>query len=108
MVWLPWTPAEALVNPEPEGARAMTATSLDRDPIEETWESSTVRLAQAYCGPAHGRRWPLNDGDPPPSEVVLKVAAQVVTYRLVRHPRSHRPAYDQRGHLLYMPLLYAP
>ncbi|HEU4998598.1 MAG TPA: hypothetical protein VFT68_06605 [Lapillicoccus sp.] len=44
--------------------------------------------------------------DPPPEDVVLEIAAEPLTYRLVHHPRSRRPARDQRGRYLYMPLLY--
>ena len=41
-----------------------------------------------------------------PEDVVLEIAAEPLTYRLVHHPRSRRPARDQRGRYLYMPLLY--
>jgi hypothetical protein len=64
------------------------------------------RLARAYCGPAHGQSWPLSEHAPPPADVVLRVATQSLTYRLIRHPGSHRPARDRSGHYLYMPVLY--
>jgi len=79
---------------------------FDRDPVGEICGSRTSRRARAYCGPAHGWSWPLREKGPPPADVVLEVAAQEVTYRLVRHPHSQRPARDQRGRYLYMPLLY--
>jgi hypothetical protein len=86
----------------------MTAVvDFDRDPVREMSGPLTSRLARAYCGPAHGWSWSVREQGPPPADVVLEVAAQTVTYRLVRHPRSHRPARDQRGHYLYMPLLYS-
>ena len=69
-------------------------------------EMTGSRLARAYCGPAHGYCWPVAAEDPPPEDVVLEIAAEPLTYRLVHHPRSRRPARDQRGRYLYMPLLY--
>lgn len=65
---------------------------------------TAVRQARAYCGPAHGRSFPL-DGDGPPAPVVhLDVAGEVVAYRLVHHPRTRRPIRDDHGSYLYMPV----
>ena len=69
---------------------------------------TSPRLARAYCGPAHGQCWTVGEGDSPPFAVVLDVAQQRVSYRLVHHPRTRHPARDHQGHYLYMPVLNSP
>jgi hypothetical protein len=59
--------------------------------------------ARAYCGPAHGMQWTVA-GQEPPAWVELPWGASSVLYRLVRRPHSHRPARDQLGYYLYVPL----
>ena len=83
------------------GAGSTSAAASAADLLSEL---RTSRLARAYCGPAHGRCWPLSDEVPPPTDVVLEVDEVSVSYRLIRHPRNHRPARDRRGHYLYMPM----
>ena len=61
-------------------------------------------LARAYCGPAHGQCWTVAE-DLPPFAVVLDVAKQRVSYRLIHHRRTRQPARDHQGHYLYMPVL---
>lgn len=58
--------------------------------------------ARAYCGAAHHQAWSLMDGNPP-GLVELPVAAGVERYRLVRHPRTGRPARDHHGNVVYVP-----
>ena len=59
--------------------------------------------ARAYCGPAHGQQWPVI-GREPPVWVELPCGASSALYRLVRQPRSRRPARDELGNLLYVPM----
>lgn len=65
------------------------------------------REARAYSGPAHGQQWPVTDPEPP-AWVELPTGAASALYRLVRHPRSHRPARDQLGNYVYVPMTSAP
>ena len=58
---------------------------------------------RAYCGAAHGQQWTIVDGDPP-DWVELPIGASSVLYRLARQPRSGRPARDQFGNYLYVPM----
>lgn len=62
-----------------------------------------VHEARAYSGPAHGQQWPVTDHEPP-AWVELPIGAGSVLYRLVRQPRSRRPARDQLGNYLYVPM----
>lgn len=65
--------------------------------------------AQAYCGPAHGQRWAVDEQVDVPAVVDLAVAGgSIVRYRLVTHPRTGRPARDHRGRYLYLPSLHQP
>ncbi len=59
---------------------------------------------RAYCGPAHGQQWPVIGREPPPW-VELPCGASSVLYRLVRQPRTGRPARDQLGNYLYVPMI---
>ena len=58
---------------------------------------------RAYCGPAHGQHWSVDPVEPPPW-VELPTGSTSSLYRLVRHPRTGRPARDYLGNLLYVPL----
>ena len=70
------------------------------------------RVARAYCGPAHGRTWPVVTDGPPPALVDVRLgvelSAQTVQYRLVHHPRTRRPVRDHAGSYLYMPIRTVP
>jgi hypothetical protein len=59
--------------------------------------------ARAYCGPAHGQQWPVI-GPEPPAWVELPCGASSARYRLVRQPRTGRPAHDQLGNYFYLPM----
>jgi hypothetical protein len=59
--------------------------------------------ARAYCGPAHGMQWTVT-GPEPPAWVELPWGTSSVLYRLVRRPHSDRPARDDLGYYLYVPL----
>lgn len=63
--------------------------------------------ARAYCGPAHGHGWTVDPTDPQPV-VQLTVGAVSLCYRLIVHPRTHQPARDHQGRLLYMPVRHQP
>jgi hypothetical protein len=43
-------------------------------------------------------------GDQPPEVVDLPVPEGVLRYRLVRHPRTGRPARDVEGALVFIPV----
>lgn len=58
---------------------------------------------RAYCGPAHGQQWPVI-GREPPAWVELPCGASSALYRLVRQPRTGRPAQDQLGNFFYVPM----
>jgi hypothetical protein len=58
--------------------------------------------ARAYCGPAHGRLWPLTPGTTPPGTVDLMVDGHRALYRLVYSPRTRQPARDHLGNYLYI------
>jgi hypothetical protein len=60
--------------------------------------------ARAYCGPAHGQQWPIGR-EGPPARVELPGGSSMCPYRLVRHPRTGRPARDHRGNYLYVPIV---
>jgi hypothetical protein len=60
--------------------------------------------SQAYCGPGHGRRWAVERGSRPPDVVQLQTAAGDCAYRLLVHPRTHRPARDHQGRYSYLPV----
>ena len=52
-----------------------------------------TREAQAYCGAAHGQQWPVTEATPP-AWVELPTGATTALYRLVRNPRTARPAWS--------------
>jgi hypothetical protein len=58
--------------------------------------------AAAYCGPAHGLKWPIDDSIPA-DLVELSVRGKPTWYRLARHPRTGAPATDRVSRLLYVP-----
>jgi hypothetical protein len=58
---------------------------------------------RAYCGPAHGQQWPVI-GREPPAWVELPCGVSSAIYRLVRQPRTGRPAQDQLGNFFYVPM----
>jgi hypothetical protein len=58
----------------------------------------------AYCGPAHGQRWTVTEPQPP-AWVELPVGASSAPYRLVGQPGTGRPARDQLGNYLYVPIV---
>ena len=60
--------------------------------------------ARAYCGAAHGAQWTVDPVEPPPW-VELPTGSSSSLYRLVRHPRTGRPARDYLGDLLYVPVV---
>lgn len=64
------------------------------------------RSARAYCGPAHGTSWAVDMAAPPPRTVDLGVGAERTSYQLVQDPQTRRPARDQLGNYLYMPVRY--
>ena len=79
-------------HPDPQG------TVIDgpgRRPISDQ--------GRAYCGSAHGQQWTVTDRDPP-DWVELPIGSSSVLYRLARQPRSGRPARDQLGNYLYVPM----
>jgi hypothetical protein len=79
-----------------EGTAWPAAASSRRSP-------SRAQRARAYCGDAHRHGWTVPDGVPP--EVVeLPVPAGTQRYRLVRHPRTGRPARDAHGALVFIPV----
>jgi hypothetical protein len=59
--------------------------------------------AQAYCGPAHGQRWPVEPGDGPSDVVELLTPGGICSYRLLVHPGTHAPARDHQGRYPYLP-----
>ena len=65
---------------------------------------ASVTQAAAYCGPAHGLNWPIEDSIPA-DLVELSVGGEPVWYRLARHPRTGAPATDRVSRLLYVPAL---
>lgn len=60
------------------------------------------RWARAYCGPAHGRSWPVEQAGAPAPTATLAADGQQMRYRLVLHPQTRRPARDHLGNYLYM------
>lgn len=68
--------------------------------------ASISQLARAYCGRAHGFSW-MTIQDHPPERVMIATSASsaadnVSVYRLLRQPRSGRPAKDSQGSYLYL------
>ncbi len=62
--------------------------------------------AKAYCGPAHGQSWVIDDVHSLPEQLDLEFDGAVHVYRLVHDPRAGRPARDHSGNYLYMPVSY--
>ncbi|RBY95401.1 hypothetical protein DQ237_15210 [Blastococcus sp. TF02-8] len=89
----------------------VVTTSADRSasyaehcrPREGGPEAHADVEARAYCGPAHGQRWTV-DASEPPAWVELPVSESSCLYRLVRQRRTGRPARDDLGNVLYVPM----
>lgn len=62
--------------------------------------------ARAYCGPAHGCGWTVGCDAPLAEQVELAADTGTSSYRLVRDPRTGRPAHDRHGNFVYMPQSY--
>lgn len=62
------------------------------------------RSARAYCGPAHGISWRVSSDEQPAASVSVRVGGEQLSYRLVVHSLTRRPARDLLGNYLYMPL----
>jgi hypothetical protein len=88
--------------------RARITTSLFGGTIAPPAVSSALSQSQAYCGPGHGRRWPVEPGDGPADVVQVQTTTGVWSYRLLVHPRTHRPARDHQGRYPYLPVAPAP
>lgn len=67
-------------------------------------ETSTIHVACAYFGPAHGKTWELAPGERIPPVLGLRDSTGGLTqYRLlIRGAGGH--AKDQDGNLIYVPL----
>lgn len=65
-----------------------------------------IAHARAYCGPAHGRSWTIDDCTHLPDRVELTTRGATRCYRLVRDPHTRRPAHDREGNVLYLPECY--
>jgi hypothetical protein len=86
-------------------ARSATYTWLTNpDPSEV---STGPVQAQAYCGPAHGQRWPVEAGSGPLDVVQVQTPAGICSYRLLMHPRTRGPARDHQGRYPYLPVALA-
>ncbi|MCU1619066.1 MAG: hypothetical protein JWR41_1072, partial [Modestobacter sp.] len=64
-------------------ASALTASSAAT--IDPAASSTEPGQAQAYCGPGHGRRWPVEPGNGPPDVVQLQTRGGICSYRLLVH-----------------------
>jgi hypothetical protein len=58
--------------------------------------------SQAYCGPAHGRRWQVEPAHGPSHLVHLRTPGGVSTYRLLVYPGTRGPARDHQGRHPYL------
>jgi hypothetical protein len=85
---------------------ARDATCAVRTP-GPTWVSTAPAQSQAYCGPGHGQRWPVEPGSAPADVVHLQTPGGTCTYRLLVHPRTHGPARDHQGRYPYLPVALA-
>jgi hypothetical protein len=85
---------------------ARTATrAAAADPAAVSTEPAQ---SQAYCGPGHGRRWPVELGVGPADVVQVQTTTGVWSYRLLVHPGTHCPARDHQGRYPYLPVALAP
>jgi hypothetical protein len=90
----------------PGPAARIAAFTATIDPAAVSSEPAQAQ-AQAYCGPGHGRRWPVEPGDGP-ADVVRLQTTGVWSYRLLVHPRTQGPARDHQGRYPYLPIALAP
>jgi hypothetical protein len=89
-------------------AARIAAFAATIDPAAVSSEPAQAQAqAQAYCGPGHGRRWPVEPGDGP-ADVVRLQTTGVWSYRLLVHPRTQGPARDHQGRYPYLPIALAP
>jgi hypothetical protein len=72
-------------------------------PGATAWSPAATQ-SQAYCGPGHGQRWPVETGSAPPDVVQLETPDGTCSYRLLLHPRTRGPARDQQGRYSYLPV----
>src|SRR5688572_9326111 len=98
----PRTPVTHPVGPPRRAAMTNDDPYVD---FADTWPVSVPGdpQARAYGGAAHGHEWPVDDDDPP-AWIELPVGVSSCLYRLVRQPRTGRPAHDYRGNYLYVPI----
>lgn len=87
---------------EDESPPAAAGATPDVADLAEEAQASDEE-SRAYCGPAHGRCWPVPDPGVPVDEVELCSDRLWHRYRLVRDPRTRHPARDQRGGYVYVP-----
>ena len=83
----------------------MTNDDHNWEIIDEARTASVpgVRESRAYGGPAHGQQWSVEE-DEPPAWIELAIGESSCLYRLVRQPRTGRPAHDYLGNFLYIPI----
>jgi hypothetical protein len=83
----------------------MTNDDIDVGFTDDVWPARTPggSDARAYGGPAHGQQWALEENEPP-AWIELAIGAASCLYRLVRQPRTGRPAHDYLGNYLYVPI----
>jgi hypothetical protein len=92
------------VHTRRRSARIATCAA-DADPAAVDNEPAR---SQAYCGPGHGRRWPVELGVGPADVVQVQTTTGAWSYRLLVHPRTQRPARDHQGRFPYLPIALAP
>jgi hypothetical protein len=88
--------------------RARVTTSVPGGTVAAPLVSSRLSQSRAYCGPGHGRRWPVEPGGGPADVVQVQTTTGVWSYRLLVHPRTHGPARDHQGRYPYLPVAPAP
>ena len=82
-------------------ARKATFAVFGPDP---SGVSATPAQSQAYCGPGHGQRWPVEPGPGQPDVVQLQTPGGICSYRLLVRPRTRGPARDHQGRYPYLPV----
>ncbi|MEP6815339.1 MAG: hypothetical protein ABI873_07305 [Marmoricola sp.] len=85
-------------RPDPTAALGNPCSDQDRRRPQ-----GEVRRARAYCGPSHGVSWVVGGAGDPPDAVEVPDPCGDLEYRLVRQPRTRRPARDSQGNYLYLP-----
>lgn len=69
-----------------------------------TLDPPDPRWAKACCGPAHGHTWRRDEPSAWPLVVLLDSHVGPQEYRVVHDLRARRPARDEFGNTLYMPV----